>query len=118
MTEYFERIESIEKSQAKEYQKLSKSLEVPFKTPEFATDGIATIWQGMRDKATQMSTFYNEQAGLIKAGILSDLTRLRGDIKKHLQDLDKEGVQGSKKVGKKLDKFVLTPLHQYFKQVC
>lgn len=105
----------MERSQAKEYQKLSKTLEVPFKTPEFATDGIATIWQGMRDKATQMSTFYSEQAGLIKAGVLSDLTRLKGDIKKHLQDLDKEGVQGSKKVGKKLDKFVLAPLHHYFK---
>lgn len=68
------------------------------------------IWQGMRDKALQLSSFHNEEAGQIKAGILSDLTRLRGDIKKHLTDLDKEGVQGSKKVGKRMDKFVRIPI--------
>ena len=96
----------MEKTQSKEYAKLSKTLEVPFKTAEFAPDGIAMIWQGMRDKALQLSTFHNEEAGVIKAGIIADLTRLRGDIKKHLSDLDKEGVQGSKKVGKKMDKFV------------
>ena len=96
----------MEKSQAKEYQKLSKTLEVPFKTPEFATDGIATIWQAMRDKAIQMSTFYNEQAGILKAGVITDLNRMKADIKKDLQSLDKEGIQGSKKVGKKMEKFV------------
>ena len=91
----------MEKTQSKEYQKLSKTLEVPFKTPEFAQDGISLIWQGMRDKAMQLSQYHNEEAGII-----SDLTRLRGDIKKHLTDLDKEGREGSKKVGKKMDKFV------------
>jgi len=64
------------------------------------------IWQGMRDKAVQLSQYHNEEAGVIKAGIIADLTRLRGDIKKHLNDLDKEGREGSKKVGKKMDKFV------------
>lgn len=64
------------------------------------------IWQGMRDKALQLSQYHNEEAGIIKAGIIADLTRLRGDIKKHLSDLDKEGREGSKKVGKKMDKFV------------
>ena len=97
------------KIQSKEYTKLAKTLEVPFKTPEFANDGIATIWQGLRDKATQLATFHQEQAGLVKAGTITELTRLREDIKKHLKDLDKEGVQGSKKVGKKMDKFVTPP---------
>jgi hypothetical protein len=96
----------MQKTQSKEFLKLSKTLEVPFKNPEFAPDGIATIWTGLRDKAVQMSNFHNEEAGVLKAGVISDLTRLRGDIKKHLSDLDKEGVQGSKKVGKKMDKFV------------
>lgn len=64
------------------------------------------IWQGMRDKAVQLSQYHNEEAGVIKAGIIADLTRLRGDVKKHLNDLDKEGREGSKKVGKKMDKFV------------
>ena len=98
------------KSQSKEFAKLAGKLEVPFKTPEFANDGICIVWQGMRDKATQMSTFYQEEANILKAGVIAELTRLRGDIKKHLTDLDKEGVQGSKKVGKRMDKFV-TPLH-------
>jgi hypothetical protein len=99
----------MQKTQSKEFLKLSKTLEVPFKNPEFAPDGIATIWTGLRDKAVQMSNFHNEEAGVLKAGVISDLTRLRGDIKKHLSDLDKEGVQGSKKVGKKMDKFVHYP---------
>jgi hypothetical protein len=97
------------KVQAKEYTKLAKTLEVPFKTPEFATDGIATIWQGMRDKATQMAQFYTEQASILKAGTITDLVRLREDIKKHLKDLD-TGIQGSKKVGKRMDKFVFPSL--------
>jgi hypothetical protein len=103
----------MQKTQSKEFLKLSKTLEVPFKTPEFAPDGIATIWQGMRDKAVQMSNFHNEEAGLIKTGVIAELTRLRGDIKKHLADLDKEGVQESKKVGKKMDKFVQLPAYCY-----
>lgn len=105
LIEYFEYRESMLKTQSKEYTKLSKTLEVPFKTPEFAQDGIAAIWQGMRDKGMQMSTFYEEEAKALKAGVIADLTRLRGDIKKHLSDLDKEGREGSKKVGKRLDKF-------------
>jgi hypothetical protein len=109
LIDYFEQLESYQKSKSKECTKLSKTLEVPFKTPEFATDGIATIWQALRDKAIQMAQFHNEEANLIKAGPIADLTRLRGDLKKHLSDLDKEGLQGAKKVGKKMDKFVLTP---------
>ena len=85
---------------------MSKTLEVPFKTPEFAPDGIATIWQAMRDKAVQMATFHNEEANLIKAGAITDLTRLRSEIKTHLTDLDKEVVQTSKKVDKQMEKFV------------
>src|SRR5437762_3236384 len=96
----------MQKTQCKEFTKLSKTLEVPFKTPEFTTDGIASIWQGMRDKATQMANFHNEQANLIKGGTIADLTRIRKDLKQHLGDLEKEGIQGSKKVGKKMDKFV------------
>src|SRR5271170_8432367 len=106
LIEYFEQLESYQNAKAKECQKLSKSLEVPFKTPEFATDGIATIWQAMKDKANQMSNFHTEEANLIKAGPIADLARLRGELKGHLKDLDKEGVQGSKKVGKWMDKFV------------
>jgi len=97
----------MQKTLSKEYAKLSKTLEVPFKTAEFAPDGIATIWQAMRDKTMQLSQFHSEEAGFTKAGVVADLSRLRGDIKKHLQDLDKEGIQGSKKVGKRMDKFVL-----------
>lgn len=106
MTEYFERLESFQNTKSKECQKLSKSLEVPFKTPEFATDGIAKIWQGMKDKAMQMSNFHTEEANLIKAGPIADLRRLRGDLKSHLSDLDKEGLRGSKKVGEWMEKFV------------
>jgi hypothetical protein len=84
-------------------------LEVPFKSGEFAVDGIATIWQGMRDKMTQLSNFYTEEGNIIKAGVIADLTRVKGDIKKHLSDLDKEGIQGSKKLGKRMDKFVSPP---------
>src|SRR5271169_4262681 len=84
LIEYFEQLESYQKSKSKECTKLSKTLEVPFKTPEFAADGIATIWQALRDKATQMAQFHNEEANLIKAGPIADLTRLRGDLKKHL----------------------------------
>ena len=109
LIEYFEQLESIQKTQCKEFTKLSKTLEVPFKTPEFAPDGIAMIWQGMRDKASQLANFHNEEANLIKAGPIADLTRLRGDLKKHLSDIEKEGVQGSKKVGKRMDKFVSLP---------
>jgi len=109
LIEYFEQLESIQKTQCKEFTKLSKTLEVPFKTPEFAPDGIAMIWQGMRDKASQLANFHNEEANLIKAGPIPDLTRLRGDLKKHLSDIEKEGVQGSKKVGKRMDKFVSLP---------
>ena len=98
------------KTQSKEFTKVAKTLEVPFKTPEFANDGIATIWQGMKDKALQMATFHQEQASVLKAGTITELTRLREDIKKHLKDIDKEGVQGSKKVGKRMDKFVNSPL--------
>jgi len=99
----------MQKTQSKEFTKLSKTLDVPFKTPDFAPDGIATIWQGMRDKAVQMSNFHHEQGNLIKSGIVADLTRLRNDIKKHLNDLNKEGVKGSKKVEKQMDKFVRQP---------
>jgi hypothetical protein len=109
LIEYFEQLESYQKTKSKECTKLSKTLEVPFKTPEFAPDGIVTIWQAAKDKATQMANFHSEEANLLKAGPIADLTRLRGDLKKHLSDLDKDGLQGSKKVGKKLDKFVLLP---------
>ena len=106
LIEYFEQLESYQKAKSKECQKLSKTLEIPFTTPEFAIDGIAVIWQAMRDKAIQMSNFHTEEANLIKAGPIAELIRLREDLKKHLSDLDKEGLQGSKKVGKWMDKFV------------
>src|SRR5271170_5871149 len=106
LIEYFEQLESYQNAKAKECQKISKTLEVPFKTPEFATDGISTIWQAMKDKAMQMSNFHTEEANLIKAGLIADLTRLRGDLKTHLNDLNKEGLRGSKKVEKWMDKFV------------
>jgi len=115
LIEYFEQLESYQNAKAKECQKLSKTLEVPFKTPEFATDGIATIWQATKDKANQMSNFHTEEANLIKAGPIADLARLRGELKGHLNDLDKEGVQGSKKVGKWMDKFVF-PLNPFYWQ--
>jgi hypothetical protein len=109
LIEYFEQLESYQKTKSKECTKLSKTLEVPFKTAEFAPDGIAMIWQGIKDKSIQMSNFHNEEANLIKGGPIADLTRLRGDLKKHLNDLEKEGIQGSKKVGKRMDKFVFHP---------
>ena len=102
----------MQKTQVKEFTKLSKTLEVPFKNAEFAPDGLPVIWQAMRDKTAQMATFYTEEASLTKAGPITNLNRLKGDIKKHLQDLDKEGVQGSKKLNKRMDKFVL-PLISY-----
>jgi hypothetical protein len=97
----------MQKAQAKEFTKLSKTLEVPFKNAELAPDGLTVIWQAMRDKTAQMATFYTEESSLTKAGPITNLIRLKGDIKKHLQDLDKEGVQGSKKLNKRMDKFVL-----------
>lgn len=106
LLEYFEQLESLHKSQSKEFSKLSKTLEVPFKTPEFAPDGIAMVWQAMRDKATQLATFHSEEASLMKNGVIEELARLKGDLKKHLNDLNKEGVQESKKVSKRMDKFV------------
>ena len=108
MSDYFEQVESMHKGHAKEYTKLSKIPDIPFKTPEFAPDGIATIWQAMRDKTVQLANFHNEQATSLKTGILADLARMRNDLRKHLSDLDKEGVQGSKKVGKRMDKFVIS----------
>src|SRR5271170_5187964 len=103
----------MQKSKSKDFVKLAKIPEVPFKNQEFAGDGIATVWQAMRDKATQMSNFHAEEAKLLETGPIAELTRLKGDLKKHLQDLDKEGLQGSKKVGKKLDKFVNPPEFPY-----
>ena len=99
----------MQKAHSKEFSKLSRTLEVPFKVPftssDLAPDGIATIWRGMRDKAVQMSTFHHEEANLINVGIVTDLSRLRDDIKNHLKDIDK-GLQGSKKVEKNMDQFV------------
>ena len=109
LLEYFEQLESFHKQKAKEYAKLSKTPEVPFKNPEFAPDGIALIWQAIRDKNLQLSNFHTEEAQILKAGTITDLGRLRSDLKKHLSDLEKEGVKGSRKVEKKMDKFVLTP---------
>ena len=96
----------MQRIKAKEFTKLSKIPEIPFKEGEFAPDGISTIWIGLRDKATQTAEFHSEQANLIKTGAIADLTRLRTDIKKHLADLHKEGIKGSKKVEKRMDKFV------------
>jgi hypothetical protein len=110
LIKYFEQHESMQKAQSKEFSKLSRMLEVPFKvpftSPDFAPDGIALIWQGMRDKAVQMSTFHNEEANLINVAIVTDLSRLSDDIKNHLKDIDNNGLQGSKKVGKNMDQFV------------
>ena len=96
----------VQKTLAKEYGKLSKSLEVPFKSGEFAADGLAAIWQGMRNKNSELAQLYTEESHLIKTGVLANLNRLKGDIKKHLHDLNKEGIQGSKKVDKRMGKFV------------
>jgi len=95
------------KTQSKEFTKLSKTLEVPFKTSDFAPDGVGIIWQGLGDKANQMSAFHGEQANIMKDGVLRDLNQLREDIKDHLKEV-KEGQNGSKKVGKDIDKFVLS----------
>ena len=109
LLEYFEQLESFHKQKAKEYAKLSKTPEVPFKTPDFAPDGIALIWQAIRDKNLQLSNFHTEEAQILKAGTIAELGRLRSDLKKHLSDLEKEGVKGSRKVEKKMDKFVRDP---------
>ena len=109
LLEYFEQLESFHKQKAKEYAKLSKMPEVPFKTPDFAPDGIALIWQAIRDKNLQLSNFHTEEAQILKAGTIAELGRLRSDLKKHLSDLEKEGVKGSRKVEKKMDKFVRDP---------
>jgi hypothetical protein len=104
---YFEQRESMQRDQAKEQIKLSKTLDVPFKNAEMSPDGISLLWQGMRDKAIEAANFHIDQANIIKAGIIQDLTRLRADLKKHLADLEKEGVKGSRKVEKRMDKFVV-----------
>jgi hypothetical protein len=109
LVEYFEQLESFHKQKSKEYTKLAKTPEVPFKSPEFAPDGIALIYQAIRDKNLQLANYHTEEATLLKAGTIADLTRLRADLKKHLGDLEKEGVKGSKKVEKKMDKFVTPP---------
>jgi hypothetical protein len=106
LLEYFEQLESFHKQKSKEYTKLSKTPEVPFKNPESAPDGIALIYQAIRDKNLQLANYHAEEAPLLKAGTIADLGRLRADLKKHLGDLEKEGVKGSRKVEKKMDKFV------------
>jgi len=106
LLEYFEQLESFHKQKAKEYAKLSKTPEVPFKSPEFAQDGISLIWRAIRDKNSQLANFHTEEAQFLKAGTIADLGRLRSDLKKHLSDLEKEGTKGSRKVEKKMDKFV------------
>jgi hypothetical protein len=108
LLEYFEQLESFHKQKSKEYTKLSKTPEVPFKTPEFAPNGIALIYQALRDKNLQLANYHAEEATLLKAGTIADLGRLRADLKKHLGDLEKEGIKGSRKVEKKMDKFVHT----------
>jgi BAR-like domain len=109
LIEYFEEVESMQKTNSKAFLKLSKTLEVPFTKPDFAPDGVALIWQGILDKAVQMSTFHADEAAMVKSGVLRDLQRLRDDVKDHLKDLDKEGKKESRKVERSMDKSVFPP---------
>ena len=84
---YFEQLESYQKTKSKECQKLSRTLEVTFKTPGFATDGSAKRsgkpWETTMvelttpHKAFQMSNFHAEYANRfnsITRGILKSIS--------------------------------------------
>jgi len=95
----------MQKTQTKEFARMSHLLGLPLETPGFAPDGIMSIWLGLRDRAVLLSEFHSEEARTTKSRIIEELGELRQTIKTLLGDTNKEFATGFEQIVKGMEKF-------------
>ena len=100
---YIAATEKAEKAQAKEYEKILKTVSDPLKEGHHFDQklgGIAGLFESIRSNTQGIANSHLETEKNLKGSVLPILDRLHSEIKNKTKELSKGAVQGSKDVDK------------------
>lgn len=98
---YFKHLEKTHEGTAKDYGKLAKTINLPFKDRGvFEQSGIQDIFAGLQQNATKMQNDYLTHAKSVDNTLVKSSKNLSSEIKDFIKRLEKDGVKGGKTVSK------------------
>ncbi|KAI9673002.1 MAG: hypothetical protein M1817_003166 [Caeruleum heppii] len=100
---YVEATQKAQRAQAKEYEKIAKSLSNPLRQSEHfdsGLGGVVGLFECIKSNTQGIANFHNETEGQIKGSILPVLDRLHTEIKNKDKELGKGVASGTKSVDK------------------
>ena len=82
LSSYFDQVKSHQKTLSKEWTKLGKTLDVPFKDANmFDEQGLSKIWATLLAEANNMSTFHANLAQEYETNFTKQLEGLKEEVK-------------------------------------
>lgn len=94
-------LEKTHEGTAKDYNKLSKTIDLPFKDRGvFEQSGIQDIFAGLQQNASKLSGDYTAHAKSVDTVLVRSAKNLSSEIKDFIKRLEKDGVKGGKTVSK------------------
>ena len=100
---YIATVEKTEKTHAKEYEKILKTVSDPLKEGHHFDQnlgGVAGLFENMRSNTQGIANAHLETEKNLKGSVLPILERLHAEIKNKTKELSKGAVKGSKEVDK------------------
>ncbi|CCG81206.1 Uncharacterized PH domain-containing protein C637.13c [Taphrina deformans PYCC 5710] len=98
---YFKHLEKTHEGTAKDYNKLAKTIDLPFKDRGvFEQSGIQDIFAGLQQNAVKLSSDYTTHARSVDSTLVKSSKSLSAEIKDFIKRLEKDGVKGGKTVTK------------------
>lgn len=99
---YFTHLEKAHENAAKEYAKVAKAIDTPFKKEQqtFDQGGIRDIFSALSGHATKLSNDQHTYSSQTESTLVKGCKKLDSDIKDFVKRLDKDGVKGGKTVSK------------------
>lgn len=101
--DYIKATEKMNEHNAKEYEKVLKTVNNPLKEGHHfhqQNGGIAGMFENIRSNTQGLSNSHTETAKTLKGSVLPTFERLHGEIKNKTKELDKGAGKGSKSVDK------------------
>ncbi|OKL56331.1 hypothetical protein UA08_08410 [Talaromyces atroroseus] len=103
LEEYIEATAKLQKSQAKDYEKVLKTVSNPLREGHHfdqSLDGVSGMFETLRNNTRGVSNMHNETEQNLKGQVLPILDRLHKEIKNKAKELNSGALKGSKAVDK------------------
>jgi len=98
---YFKHLEKTHEGTSKDYAKLAKTIDLPFKDRGvFEQAGIQDVFAGLQGNANKLSSDYATHAKSVDSTLVKATKHLSSEIKDFVKRLEKDGVKGGKTVSK------------------